>query len=203
MEWKGGTCVGGCVAAPDVGVREEAEHDVGSSLLCICGEMCGGEDWELVGAFAKGPGGEEVGKILHQRLPGRKVWIWKPAEGRIFWEESMLGNSKLLEEILDGPRKVGVGFALWRKSFVRRHGELGGRENLGASVDRSTRRSVKKRAFINDVEAWTPGTLFMKYRATGFPCTSTLGHSSVIRPDTDPRHPHYPTLRPSHPGKWN
>lgn len=61
MECKGGTCIGGCVAAPDVGVREEAEDDVGSSLLCVRGKTYGGEDWELVGLFAECPGREEMG----------------------------------------------------------------------------------------------------------------------------------------------
>lgn len=44
----------------------------------------------------------------------------------------MLGYAKLLKKPLDSSGEVRVWFALWRKSFVRRHGELRGRDsNIG------------------------------------------------------------------------
>lgn len=129
-------------------MREEAKDDVGSSLLCVRGNTCGGEDWELVGLFAECPAREEMGQLIHQGLPGRKIWIWKPAEGRIFWEEAVLGNVKLFEKLFDGAREVRVRFALWRKSFVWRHGELGWvRDRNGG------RSGTKKGLLINDGEA--------------------------------------------------
>lgn len=62
--------------------------------------------------------------------------------------------------------------------------------NLGseAEVEMSQKRVVDQR-WRGLYLYLTQGLCFIKYPATGLPCTSTLGHSSVMRSDTDPRPP--------------